>query len=606
MRDLPSQTRRSALVQGPASVGREPGHTIAWEGETHEHSDILRLAASAANLGVWDYEARSGALTANTILSLLHGFPAEQEVSSQDFRNCIHPEDRARVDATLVALTALTALENNEPVRLDLEYRIIRRNDSAVRWLRCTGALVDNNHFDSQRFIGIALDVTSGKVAEQQLREASQHDALTGLPGRGLLFEYCGHLLAMARRTRSSGAMLFVDLDRFKPINDNHGHGVGDQVLQQVAKRLVSCVRREDVVGRLGGDEFVVAIPHPDDRYGPATVAKNIIAALEKPFHVGNLQLHLSASIGISLYPRHGNDLDSLLKAADHAMYLAKEGGRNRYQFYNPHNEGSGDQDFQIELLLREALDTGALQLLYQPVIDLQSGMTVGAEALLRLPLATGSVLAPDAFLPVAESSGLISRLGEWVLSEVGRQHVRWCQSGLPDMAVSVNVAPQQFRQRAFVTQLTESLKESGMDPRFLQIELKESTVLEDVPEAILALQKIRELGVQVALDDFGTGFSSIGLLSSLPVDKLKIDQIFVQSIGHDAHSQTIADSVLALGRTLKLKVVGEGIESEAVMSYLFEHGCNQAQGYYFSKPLTATEFEQWCKEEQRHAQSVH
>ncbi|MDO9218912.1 MAG: EAL domain-containing protein, partial [Lacisediminimonas sp.] len=376
--------------------------------------------------------------------------------------------------------------------------------------------------------------------------------------------------------------------------------------LQQVAKRLLSCLRQEDIVGRLGGDEFVVAIPHPDDRYGPATVAKHVIAALEQPFYVDNLQLHLSASIGISLYPRHGNDLDSLLKAADHAMYLAKEGGRSRYQFFNSQDEGNGAAEMQIESLLREALDLESLQLVYQPVVDLQSGMTVGAEALLRLPLKGGDVMTPDVFLPVAESTGLINRLGEWVLAEVGRQHARWCQAGLPGMSVSVNVAPQQFRQRKFVAQLADSLKKSGMDPCCLQIEIRESTVLEDVPQALVALEQIRQLGVQVALDDFGTGFSSIGLLSSLPVDKLKIDRVFVQSIGHDAHSQTIADSVLALGRTLNLKVVGEGIESESVYSYLLEHGCNQAQGYYFSKPISAGEFERWCKQEQSHAQSVH
>ncbi|WP_161993223.1 putative bifunctional diguanylate cyclase/phosphodiesterase [Lacisediminimonas profundi] len=585
----------TAFAQQEGGTRPPPSHAFKLR------DDILPLAATLATLGLWEFEPASGALAGNGTLNRLHGLPADHDARTEDLLARIHPEDRGRVEAALAALE-----HDHEVARLDIEYRVLRQDDGALRWLRASGAPLAGSGPGFRHFVGITLDVTDGKLAEQQLRVVWQRDPLTGLPGRGLLYEYCSHLLAMAHRTHSSGAMLFIDLDRFKPINDTHGHGVGDLVLQQVAKRLLACVRQEDIVGRLGGDEFVVAIPHPDDRYGPATVAKHIIRSLGEPFHVANLQLHLSASIGISLYPRHGSDLDSLLKAADHAMYMAKQGGSNRYRFFNPIDEGSEDRDMQIESLLRQALDNDGLQLLYQPVIDMQTGMTVCVEALLRLPLAVGEVLAPDAFLPVAESSGLINRLGDWVLSEVGRQHAHWCLAGLPGMPICVNIAPQQFRQRGFVGHLMDSLNRSGMDPRFLQIELKESTVLEGVPDSVAALRQIRQFGVQVALDDFGSGFSSIGLLSSLPVDTLKIDQVFVQSIAQDPQSRAIADTVLALGRSLRLKVVGEGIESEAVFSYLHDRGCNQAQGYYFSKPLSAGEFEQWRRQEQSHAESVH
>ena len=585
-----------------------PGADGAAEADTPaavmKHSgETLSLAASAANLGLWDMDPATGEVSCNAILARLHGLPENLVAPMSTFLDCIHPEDRGRVQLAMQSVSA------EQGARVELEFRILRKDTGELRWLRVSGARMPVPAAEQGgvgHFLGITLDVTETRQAEQRLREASQRDPLTGLPGRGLLLEYCSHLLAMAERTRSSGAMLFLDLDRFKPINDTHGHAVGDQVLQQVAKRLVNCVRKEDIVGRLGGDEFVVAIPHPDDRYGPATVAQHIIRSLEQPFYVGDLQLSLSGSIGISLYPRHGSDLDSLLKAADHAMYLAKHSGRNRYRFYNPAQDGNDDRDMQIEMQLREALDTGKLQLHYQPVMDLQTGMTVGAEALLRLADSTGAMLAPQVFLPVAESSGLINRLGEWVLNEVGRQHVRWHAAGLRPLSISVKIASQQFRQRAFVSQLTESLSSSGMEPGYLQIELKESTVLEDVPEAINALRQIRQLGVQVALDDFGTGFSSIGLLSTLPVDKLKIDQGFVQSVARDQQSQTIADTVLALGRTLKLEVVGEGLESQDDYAWLQDHGCNQAQGFYFSKPLSPIEFEQWCRQEQSHAQSVH
>ncbi|HYD96955.1 MAG TPA: EAL domain-containing protein [Noviherbaspirillum sp.] len=579
------------------------GDILAWYGSSTDIDDIrrageallrsqetLRLAAELTGLGLWEYYTETGELVWDETTRRAYGVPLQGPVSYKEFIDRIHPDDRKRVDRVARRFTV-----RGSTGRLFTEYRIIRQNDGAERWLKVNGESLQDRD-GTTRFVGTTLDITESKLAEQRIRDASRRDTLTGLPNRALLFEYCEHLLAIAQRTRSSGALLFIDLDRFKPINDTHGHDVGDQVLRQVAQRLTACTRQEDVVGRLGGDEFVVALPHPDDVHGPATVAGHLVERISEPYHVGELQLHLSPSIGISLYPRHGDNLDALIKCADAAMYEAKKAGRKRYRFYTPALEHGQDPYMQLELRLRDAVEHGELLLLYQPMMNLGTGAIAGVEALLRLPMGDGVDLVPEQFLHVAEAAGLINRIGEWVAQEACSQHQRWREDGLPPISVAINVAAQQFRQRSFIAYLAHSMQHSGMDPSCLQIELKESTVLEDVHDTIAALEEIRALGIRVALDDFGVGYSSVRLLSSLPLDKLKIDQSFVNGIGRDAKSQVIADSVLALGRSLNLQVVGEGIESGEVVDYLRAHGCDEAQGYYFSRPMAANEFAAWYR----------
>ena len=589
------------------------GRVLAWYGSSTDIDDIrrasdelrrsqetLRLAAELTNLGLWEFYTETAELIWDETTRRAYGVPLEGPVDYDTFITRIHPDDRVRVDKVARKFTT-----PGSTGQFFTEYRIIRADDGEERWLRVNGESLTDNE-GRTRFVGTTLDITDSKLAEQRIRHASQRDPLTGLPNRALLFEYCEHLLAIAQRTRSGGALLFIDLDRFKPINDVHGHDIGDQVLKQVARRLVSCTRQEDVVGRLGGDEFVVALPHPDDVHGPATVARNIVERISEPYYVGELQLQLSPSIGISLYPRHGTDLDTLIKCADAAMYDAKKAGRKRYRFYTAAIDQGADQNIQLELRLRDAVEQSRLQLLYQPVMDLESGTASGVEALLRLPMPDGKSLSPAQFLPMAEAAGLINRIGEWVAQEACRQHQVWREAGLPPISIAINVAPQQFRQRSFIRYLASSIEHSGMEPSFLQIELKESSVLEDVHDTIAALEEIRSLGIRVALDDFGIGYSSVRLLSSLPIDTLKIDQSFVSRIGRDEKSQMIADTVLALGRTLNLQVVGEGIESEDIVDYLREQGCDQAQGYYFGKPMTADEFVTWFHAARPEPQAMH
>jgi diguanylate cyclase (GGDEF)-like protein/PAS domain S-box-containing protein len=563
--------------------------------------ETLRLATEAAHLGLWDFYPQVGTLVWNETKKSLFGIPPDENVTYDAFVEMIDPDDRDRMAATLKS-----AMTHGGDGRLEIEFRAVRLNDGEQRWFKSHGKALWDPAGRPARVIGATLDITDTKFAEQRIREASQHDALTGLPNRATLFEYCSHLLAMAKRTGNSMALLFIDLDRFKPINDTHGHDIGDQVLRQVARRLAGCVRQEDIVGRLGGDEFLVAIRDPDDVRTPATVAQHIIKIISEPYHVGHLQLHLSPSIGISLFPQHAATLDVLIQYADTAMYAAKRGGRKRYKFYTPTEGGAGAQHVSIEMRLKYALENNELVLHYQPMLELESNRVIGVEALLRLPVPDGVPLVPNQFLSIAEAAGLLNRLGEWVAQEACRQHTQWREAGLPGLIMAINVSSQQVQQPSFAAHLANSLLHTSMDPGCLQIELNESAVIEHVREIQAALEEVRSIGIGVALDNFGTGFSSVGLLSSLPLDKLKIDQSLVGQIGHDVKSQTITASILALGRSLKLKVVGGGIESEASFDYLREQGCDQAQGYYFSKPLSPDEFERWYKNTQLRDGMVH
>jgi diguanylate cyclase (GGDEF)-like protein/PAS domain S-box-containing protein len=440
-------------------------------------------------------------------------------------------------------------------------------------------------------------DVTESKLSEQRELAAAQHDALTGLPNRALIFEYASHMLAAARRGHMRGAFLFIDLDRFKPINDLYGHEIGDRLLQEVAKRLAGCVRNEDLVGRLGGDEFIVVLQQAGNVYSPATVAQHLLEALSRPFEIDTLDLAISACIGISQFPQHGTDVDTLLHAADLAMYQAKYESRGNYYLYTPELNGRADASLAIEARVKRALQRDELMLHYQPVIDVNSRQLVGVEALLRLAGDDGQLIGPNEFIPVAESAGLIGQIGEWVMIEACRQHEEWRNQGLPAVGIAINVSPLQFRQRGFAQQLQAIVRTAGMDPAGIQIEVTESTVMGNVDDAIQTLKDIRSAGIRIALDDFGTGYSSLSHLGNLPLDKLKVDQSFVQRLDSDKSSRAITESIIALGRTLDLQVVGEGIESEDALTYLQAHGCDQAQGYFISRPLSAGDFARWCRE---------
>lgn len=441
--------------------------------------------------------------------------------------------------------------------------------------------------------VGFVLDISERKQAEEHVRQAALHDPLTGLPNRALLFDFAQRIFARAKRAGRHSGILFIDLDRFKPINDNYGHEVGDEVLREVARRLTNSTRAEDMVFRLGGDEFLILLPDIENDANAGDVARHVAYSVNQPYHVNGLELSLSPSVGISIYPDDGADLDTLVSNADTAMYQAKQAGRNNIHFYSQELAAQSQRQSRIEEHLKAALAHDTFQLYYQPVIDMQSARLIGVEALVRWPHAD---IGPDQFVPVAEATGHINRLGEWVIGEACRQHKKWLENGLPAIPIAVNVSAVQLRSPNFAEQFARSIGVCSTDISALQVEVTETALMENLDRAIEVLTELQGLGVKIALDDFGTGYSSLNYLSQLPIDKIKVDKSFVQRIGHDTASQAITQAIIALGRTLELEVVAEGIESEEVLHYLRALGCNQAQGYHVCKPVNAHAFEKWYR----------
>jgi diguanylate cyclase (GGDEF)-like protein/PAS domain S-box-containing protein len=564
--------------------------------EIAKSTEKLQLATEAAELGLFDHDLVNDQMEWSARTKEHFGLPPDAPVTHADLIAGWHPEDRDRMRNIMEALLA-----PGSNGRYHAEYRTVGLTDGKERWIAARGQVYFDDAGKAARLVGTTIDITERKHNEQHLREAAQHDSLTGLPNRALLFEYCEHIFAAAERLGANSAVLFIDLDRFKPINDLYGHDVGDKVLQEVAQRLQTCTRKEDIVSRLGGDEFIVVLPRIHTADDPETVAQHILDAIAHPFYIGSLKLNVSPSIGISMFKQHANELSALIRCADLAMYAAKRSGRNSFKMYTPGHDERANERLQLEVQLKHALETNGMTLFYQPIIDIDSGRPIGAEALIRMHGENGTMLTPDQFIPIAESAGLIDQLGNWVAGEACRQHQHWREAGLPPLSMAINVSAMQFRQQEFASQMGKAIEESGMDPNCLQIELTESTVMDNIQQTIATLKQLRAMGIRVALDDFGTGYSSLGYLSSLPLDKLKIDQSFISMLDTNHSNQSIADTIIGLGRTLNLTVVGEGIESEEAMTYLRSHGCDQAQGFLFSKPLPASEFESWYRNHAAH-----
>jgi diguanylate cyclase (GGDEF)-like protein/PAS domain S-box-containing protein len=440
----------------------------------------------------------------------------------------------------------------------------------------------------------VSMDITEQKEAEERILHAAQHDALTGLPNRALVYEVGNMLISTAQRTGNRLAVLFFDLDRFKPVNDTYGHETGDRMLQEVARRLRGSVRASDLVGRLGGDEFIAILANIGSDQDLALSATNLLDALRQPYHVGSLELRTSPSIGISIYPGDGDDIDILIRNADAAMYHAKENGRNTYQFFTADIAAGTRRVFAIEQRLRHGIEQNEFELYYQPVVDTRTRETVGAEALIRWPQADGQVLSPGEFIAAAEASGIINQLGDWVIQEACRQHQKWREQGLPPLRIAVNVSPVQFRARNFFKHVADAVSSSRIDPSCLELEVTESTVMRQVEEAGKTLAGLKELGLHISLDDFGTGYSSLSHLAHLPIDKLKVDQSFIRNIDTDSRSLAITETVIALGKRLGVKVVAEGIESDEAFELLRRCECDLGQGYLVSAPMPADRFAEW------------
>lgn len=445
--------------------------------------------------------------------------------------------------------------------------------------------------------VTVFRDITARQAATERIRQLAWYDALTGLPNRALLQDRLAQAMACAARNREQLAILFIDLDQFKTINDSLGHSVGDRLLQQVAARLTDCARASDTVSRLGGDEFVIVMPRIRAPADAAFLAEKVLAAIVRPYDVDGRELHVTASIGIAIYPDDGADGETLIKNADAAMYLAKESGRNNYQYFTEALNASAVSRMSLENALRGALERHEFVLHYQPQVDLSSGALVGVEALIRWQHPEWGLVPPDRFIPVAEDCGLIVPIGVWVLQEACRQNKAWQAAGLPLITMAVNVSAVQFHQGDLAEIVGDILAECGLDAGCLEIELTESALMKGVHSAAEALQQFKNMGVRLAIDDFGTGHSSLGYLRRFPIDKLKIDRSFVSDVTTDPDDAAIVSAIIAMGHRLRLKVVAEGVETPEQLAFLRQEGCDEAQGYHYSKPLPADDVERLMRE---------
>jgi len=427
------------------------------------------------------------------------------------------------------------------------------------------------------------------KIAHaEQVEYLAYHDALTSLPNRSLFSKLLGQFIAQAQRHGKLLAVAFLDLDRFKQINDTLGHEAGDQLLQEVARRLKSCVRESDAIARLGGDEFVVILPELRDEQDAAGIARKILTTLARPFTLLGQEFRVTASIGISTYPLGGQDEQTLTKNADIAMYHAKEAGKNNFQFYTEQLNASSLERLALESSLRHALERGEFLLHYQAKRDMATGQITGMEALLRWQHPDLGVLAPLRFLPIAEETGLIIPIGKWVLETACRQNVTWQKQGLPRTTIAVNLTSGQFTDERLLEDIAAALRTTGMDPALLELEIAESLLIRDVERALSIITRLKAMGVRIAVDDFGTGYSSLSLLQRFPLDTIKIDRSFVSDIVEAGANEHLTDAIIALGRALSLTVVAQGVETRDQVEFLRSHACDELQGFYFNKPVPA------------------
>jgi diguanylate cyclase (GGDEF)-like protein/PAS domain S-box-containing protein len=460
-----------------------------------------------------------------------------------------------------------------------------------LRTISVSGRPIFDEQERFQGYRGTGRDITEQKRAEEQIRHIAHHDALTQLPNRMLLHDRIGQAIAQSQRNRDVLVLLFIDLDRFKMVNDSLGHAVGDRLLQAVAQRLVACTRVSDTIARIGGDEFVVLLGGLGQPEDARHVAQKVLDALAEPVTIDGHELKVTPSIGICAYPHDGDDVETLMRNADTAMYYAKQMGRNNCQFFTQAMNDAAQQRLQMENDLRHAIERAEFTLHYQPLIDLKSGAVVGFEALVRWRHPGRGMIPPSQFIAAAEETGLIGPLGEWVLREACAQGRAWHEAGYATLQAAVNCSAQQFGREGFVEIVKRALGETGFPAVRLELELTESVILERSDAVIACFQALDDMGVRISIDDFGTGYSSLSYLKRLAIHQLKIDQSFVRDISSDPDDAAIVSAIIAIAHSLGLEVVAEGVETAEQLAFLRSLGCDMAQGFLFSKPLPAEAF---------------
>ena len=474
----------------------------------------------------------------------------------------------------------------------DFAYQMETR-PGEVHWFSISGKpIIEDGIFKGYR--GTGTDITAKHEAEQKIQFLAYHDPLTGLPNRVLLEDRLQQAIALAERGHHGLALVFMDLDNFKKINDSLGHAAGDALLQEVATRLKRCVRDTDTISRQGGDEFVLVLGGLHGSEGSLPVLTKIMESLQAPFVCEGNELSTSASMGVALYPQDGDNFDILRKKADMAMYRAKEAGRSTYRFFDEAMDEEAIEHLLMRSGLRRAIERGEFVLHYQPQIDIASGQVVGVEALLRWEHPEFGLVAPGRFIPVAEESGLIVPIGAWVIEEACRQAMAWRRAGLPELVMAVNLSAAQFRRNGIEDTVARALQHSGLVPALLELELTESILLQDVEQVLATVQRLKQLGVQLAIDDFGTGYSSLSYLKRFDIDKLKIDQSFIRDLASDPDDAAIVRAIIQMAHSLGLRAIAEGVETAELLQQLRSFGCDEAQGYHYARPMPAADFERY------------
>ena len=556
--------------------------TERWraEREVRQSEERMRKFTEATDEAIVFH--RDGLITdGNEALTRLTGYSL-QEVTGLSIFNFISPEWRA------------TALEYTRSGREDpYEVTICHKDGHAIP-VEVVGKTMPLHHADYR--IVVVRDITARKQAQEREALIALHDSLTQLPNRHFLMEQLSQVLSLARRRHGGVAVLFMNLDHFKTVNDSLGHHAGDQLLCNVAERLRSGVSDADVVARLGGDEFVVVltdIQTPDDA---AMVADKLLAAMHGVFTIDQLPLTISPSIGIALYPEHGHSADQMLRCANAAMHHAKESGRGNRQFYDPSMDASALDVLRHERLLREAIATGAFELHYQPQLCLADGALQGLEALVRWRHPERGLVGPDEFITFSESRGLITPIGRWVLREACRQLKEWQDQGLAMVPVAINLSALEFRQRDVAAEIAAVLRETGLAPQYLDIEMTESVLMHQTGQVLDTLNALKALGVSISIDDFGTGYSSLAYLKRYPIDKLKIDRSFVMDTPDNTDDVAIVTAIIQMARSLQLKTVAEGVQTQAQVELLTELGCDSMQGFLVSEPMNSKLTMDWLR----------
>ena len=486
------------------------------------------------------------------------------------------------------------ALQRHEPFR-NFTYQI-EVAPGQLRVFSASGSPVFDEHGEFAGYRGVGSDITERLAAEQQIEFLSYHDPLTGLPNHLLLQDRFQQLRDRATRARDRLALLYLDLDNFKSINDSLGHEAGDALLRQVAQRLLSCSGEGATVSRQGGDEFSILVPGLNQADDVSALASRIMEALQRPFQIGSQEISTSASMGVALFPDDGDGFEPLRQKADVAMYQAKQVGRNTFRFFDATMNVEAAEHLRLRNGLRRALEAGEFELHYQPQFDLQSGAITGAEALLRWRHPELGLVPPARFIPVAEDSGLIVPIGAWVLQQACAQAMRWQRAGLPPLTVAVNLSAVQFRRGDLEQSVRSALQSSGLSPAWLELELTESILIQNTEQVLDSLRRFKQLGLQLSIDDFGTGYSSLSYLKRFDIDKLKIDQSFVRDLASDPDDAAIVRAVIQMAHSLNLKTIAEGVETADMVARLRAFGCDQGQGYHFARPMPAAEMEAFLR----------